>query len=252
MARNLDLTATMPSNTAPVAARSGRPRTGRAADIRATLQQEIETGVMVPGTSLDERALAERFGVSRTPVREALQQLAAHDLVRIAPRHGVSVARLSITQVRSMLEYIGELEALCAKLAARRLDNQLSVELDNALARCKEAVEREDFEGYGVANQHFHEIIYNGSRNVYLADNLRWARRFVQRYHVSYFQTAAQVAKSLADHVKVTRAIQAGDEDAAAQAMLMHVPIGTTGFSEFLATVPMTFFDPEPGPDSAA
>src|SRR5690606_10749 len=132
MARNLDLTATMPSTTAsaaPGAARSGRPRTGRAADIRATLQQEIETGILAPGTSLDERALAERFGVSRTPVREALQQLAARDLVRIAPRHGVSVARLSITKVRSMLEFIGELEALCAKLCARRLDGQLSADL---------------------------------------------------------------------------------------------------------------------------
>src|SRR5215218_1111469 len=102
-----------------------RPRTGRANDIRATLQEEIESGKLPPGAVLDERALASRFDVSRTPVREALQQLAARDLVRIAPRQGVTVARLSISKVRAMLEFIGELEALCAKLAARRVDDDL-------------------------------------------------------------------------------------------------------------------------------
>ena len=84
-----------------------KPRPGRANDIRATLQEEIESGKLPPGAVLDERALAARFDVSRTPVREALQQLAARDLVRIAPRQGVTVSRLSISKVRAMLEFIG-------------------------------------------------------------------------------------------------------------------------------------------------
>src|SRR5574343_845583 len=81
-----------------------RPRGGRANEIRNTLQEEIESGKLTPGTPLDERALAARFQVSRTPVREALQQLAVNDLVRIAPRQGVSVASLSINQVRAIME----------------------------------------------------------------------------------------------------------------------------------------------------
>ena len=115
-----------------------RQRGGRANEIRNLLQEEIESGSLPPGTPLDERALATRFQVSRTPVREVLQQLAARDLVRIAPRQGVSVARLSVNQVRAMMETVGELESLVAKLAARRVDDALRAALDTALRRCHE------------------------------------------------------------------------------------------------------------------
>lgn len=98
------------------ASAAGEPggRASLAGDIRSTLAAEIENGILPPGTPLDERALAQRFNVSRTPVREAIQQLLASDLVCIVARHGVSVTRMSISEVRSMLEYVGELEALAA------------------------------------------------------------------------------------------------------------------------------------------
>lgn len=223
-----------------------RPRPGgRAADIRSVLQDEIESGRLPPGALLDERALAARFDVSRTPVREALQQLAARDLVRIAPRQGITVSRLSISKVRAILEFIAELESLAAKLAARRVDEALRQQLDESMARCQDAAVSGGAAEYALANALFHEIIYAGSRNVYLAEQIRHSRRLIQRYRVKDFQTKQQIAKSLQDHLKVTRAIQNGDEMAAAQAMLQHVPVGGSGFSEFLATVPMHFFESE-------
>lgn len=223
-----------------------RPRPGgRAADIRSVLQDEIESGRLPPGAPLDERALAARFDVSRTPVREALQQLAARDLVRIAPRQGITVSRLSISKVRAILEFIAELESLAAKLAARRVDEALRQQLDESMARCQDAAVSGGAAEYALANALFHEIIYAGSRNVYLAEQIRQSRRLIQRYRVKDFQTKQQIAKSLQDHLKVTRAIQNGDEMAAAQAMLQHVPVGGSGFSEFLATVPMHFFESE-------
>lgn len=225
-------------------------RGGRAADIRATLQDEIESGKLGPGAALDERALATRFDVSRTPVREALQQLAARGLVRIAPRQGVFVSRLSVNRVRAMLEYIGELESLCAKLAARRLDDEVRRALDAAVAQCEEAAEHGAAAEYAVANTVFHEAIYAGCRNEYLAEQIRQARRLIQRYRVRDFQTKAQIAASLADHRKIAQAIQAGDEALAAETMLLHVPAGTTGFSEFLAKVPMSFFETDSGADA--
>lgn len=231
--------------SASEAAAGPRSRGGRAAEIRAQLQEEIESGKLPPGTALDERGLAERFGVSRTPVREAVQQLAARDLVRIAPRHGVSVARLSITKVRSTLEYIGELEALCAKFAARRVDAHVCERLDAALEACRMAAERQDGDAYDEANKVFHEVIYQASRNEYLANSLRNARRLIYRYHIVDFHMPAQAARSLRDHTAIANAIKAGDEEAAMQAMLLHTPSGTTGFSEFLATVPMSLFEPE-------
>jgi DNA-binding GntR family transcriptional regulator len=218
---------------------------GRAADIRATLQDEIESGKLPPGAGLDERALAARFNVSRTPVREALQQLAARGLVRIAPRQGVVVSRLSVSKVRAMLEFIGELEALAAKLAARRIDDEGKRALEAAIAQCEEAVAKGGAAEYGVANTVFHEAIYAGSRNEYLAEQIRVARRLIQRYRVRDFQTKAQIAASLEDHRRIAQAIMAGDETAATEAMHHHVPAGTTGFSEFLARVPMSFFESE-------
>jgi DNA-binding GntR family transcriptional regulator len=220
-----------------------RPRGGRASEIRSTLQEEIESGRLPPGATLDERALATRFSVSRTPVREALQQLAARELVRIAPRQGVTVARLSVGKVRGMMESVGELESLCAKLAARRVDDKLRRDLDQSIAACQEAAVQGAAAEYAIANTLFHEVIYAGSRNDYLAELIRNARRLIQRYRVRDFQSKSQISKSLQDHLKIARAIQEGDEALAATAMLMHVPAGSSGFSEFLATIPKGFLD---------
>lgn len=217
------------------------PRAGLAKDIRATLEEEIEKGILPPGCALDERALAVRFDVSRTPVREALQQLAARELVNIAPRQCATVARLSIGKVRAMLEYVGELESLCARLAARRADESLHVALDAGIHHCRQAAQTGQ-QAYAAANALFHEAIYAGCRNMYLAEHIRQARRRLQRYRTQDFLHESQIAKSLRDHQEIARAIQAGDQLRAGAAMLLHVPAGTTGFSEFLATVPMNFF----------
>ncbi len=245
---NMNAPTDTPNEPDPAAlADEARPRAGRAAEIRAALQEEIESGKLAPGDTLDERALAERFNVSRTPVREALQQLAALDLVLIAPRQGVSVARLSVGKLRAILEAISELEAACAKLAARRVDDALRRRLDDALARCQDAAVNGGAAEYALANNIFHEAIYAGSRNEFLADQIRLARRLVQRYRPRDFQNPAQINKSLQDHLKIVRAIQSGDEALAAQAMALHVPSGSTGFSEFLAGVPESFFDTHTG-----
>ena len=222
-----------------------RPRGGRANGIRTALQEEIESGKLPPGAPLDERTLAAQFQVSRTPVREALLQLAARDLVRVAPGQGVSVARLTINQIRSTMEATGEMESLCAKLAARRVDEQLKRSLDDAISQCQEAAVHGGAGEYGLANTVFHEVVYAGSRNVHLADLIRNARRLIKRYRIRDFHSKAQISKSLQEHLKIARAIQDGDEAMAAQAMLTHVPVGSTGFSEFLARMPMSFFETE-------
>ena len=134
MENTTDFDAASAEPSFPLASEEGRPRGGRANEIRLALQEEIESGKLPPGSPLDERALAARFNVSRTPVREALQQLAAHNLLRIAPRQGVYVSRLSISRVRAIMESVGELEAMCAKLAARRVDDALRAELEAARA----------------------------------------------------------------------------------------------------------------------
>lgn len=235
------------SAEAPAASRPAASRVGRAADIRATLQDEIESGLLFPGTALDEKLLAERFGVSRTPVREALQQLAAQELVAIAPNVGAHVARLTVAEVRAMLEYLSEMEGLCAKLAARRVDPELVQALQSALDSGRQALARQG-EGYRDANDAFHEAIYVGSHSIYLAAQIRKTRRLLLRYRAHEHLSVERCARSMADHEKIAAAILSGDEQAAAQAMLNHLPSGTSGFSEFLAKVPMHFFEAGQGP----
>ncbi len=224
-----------------------QPKQSMAAEIKAAIEAEIESGTLPPGALLDERTLAERFGVSRTPVREALQQLAAQNLVRIAPRVGVFVSRLSVTQLRETLELLGELEAVAAKLAARRMDNEQRALLEASMAQCAEASNVNDGKRFAEANATFHDLIYSGSHNEYLAQQIHGIRRLMQRYRPKIFLTPAQRQKALQDHQKLADAILHGDEIAAHDAMLQHAPVGTTGFSEFLSTLPASYLESEVG-----
>jgi DNA-binding GntR family transcriptional regulator len=223
-----------------------------AGEIKATIQREIEAGDMPPGTPLDERMLAERFGVSRTPVREALQQLSVQNMVRIVPRVGVFVSRLSITQLRETLELLGELEAVAAKLSARRMDDEQRVRLKAARAECEQAHAEDDGKRFAKANADFHDTVYAGSHNEYLVEQIQSIRRLMQRYRPRIFQTPARRQRVLEDHQRLADAILSGDETAAHAAMLEHAPVGTTGFSEFLSTLPASYLEGEGGGEAAA
>lgn len=224
------------------------PTPRRAEEIVATLQRQIETGELPPGMPLDERTLTLQFGVSRTPVREALQQLAALELVRMTPRQGVTVAKLSVEKLRSMLEFISELEGVIATLAARRLTPPLSQALAAALHACEQALQAGDAGAYEQANAQFHDVIYAAARNDYLVQELRHTRRMIKRYRPGPLFTRRQMSTSVADHALIEEAIQAGDEAAAAHAAKRHVPYGNTGFAEFLALVPPGYISDDFGP----
>lgn len=214
---------------------------GRATEITTILQAEIESGRLPPGELLDERTLAERFGVSRTPVREALQKLAVQNLVKIVPRQGVVVARMTITQLREVLELLGELEGLAAKLAARRISDEGRAQLDASIEKCAQAEEQGDSRSFTEANTAFHEVIYSASCNYYLAEQIRTIRRLIRRYRPRIFDSPVRRQKSLEEHRKLAAAIVSGDEARAATLALEYAPIGRTGFSEFLATLPQQY-----------
>src|SRR5689334_1128467 len=99
----------------------GPRRITRAEELRLALADEIINGSLAPGATLEETALAQRFNVSRTPVREALRQLAASGLVETRPHRGAVVANLSHERLAAMFEAMAELEAICAGLAAERM-----------------------------------------------------------------------------------------------------------------------------------
>lgn len=214
--------------------------------IVAALGQDIDDGVYLPGHALDERQLAERFGVSRTPIREALQRLSAEGVVRIVPRQGVFVARMSLAELREMFELASELEASCAKFCATRMQEPWKGAMLEAVQRGDEAAARADWVAYSQVNVDFHNALYEGCRNRPLALQVRAARRRTQVYRSNAFQVPGRMEVSAREHRQIAEAIGAGDGARAQQLMLGHVHLGGSGFGEFISRMSAEEFESSP------
>jgi DNA-binding GntR family transcriptional regulator len=212
-------------------------------EIRQRLEEEINRGQLLPGDALDERELAARFGVSRTPVREAITQLAAQGLVTSAPRQGVYVARMSIRELLALFELLAELEGVCAKYCARRITESQRARLIAVHKKSLRHVEAEDARGYSQSNVDFHELLYAGCHNAFLAEQLRTIRRRTQMYRQNSFLQPGRIRVSHEDHDRVLNAILRGDAEAAQQHMIEHISVGGKGFAEFVSTLPTNMFE---------
>ncbi len=196
----------------------------------------ILSGALKPGTRLDEMGLAEQHGVSRTPVREALRQLAMSGLIDMRPRKGAIVSKATPDQVESLFVAMAEMEATCARLAAismtpierRRLQARHEAMLVLANAGQTEA--------YSDANVAFHGAIYAGSHNAPLAEYAMNLRRRVGPFRRAQFQVEGRLVRSNQEHYAVVRAILSGDAAGAHAAMLHHVSLVEDAFEAFAAT----------------
>lgn len=214
---------------------SGRQRL--ADRVRLGLEREIVTGDLAPGMRLDETGLAERYQVSRTPVREALMQLAASGLVEMRPRQGALVAAIGTFQLAEMFEVMAELEALCGRLAARRMTPAERAGLAELHAACAPYLESSDADGYYEMNLRFHEAVYAGSHNAFLEQETRKIRRRLSPYRRMQLHRPGRLADSHAEHGRLVAAIQAGDQELAGRLLKNHVAIQSDTFVDFLATV---------------
>jgi DNA-binding GntR family transcriptional regulator len=201
--------------------------------LRYEIENAIATGDIAPGERLDEAQLARRFGVSRTPVREALIELSATGLVESRPHRGVVVAVPGPARLVEMFEVMAELEALCGRLVARRLTPATRTALIAAHAACAATVT--DPDGYYVENAQFHTVIYEGSGNAFLADQAQALHRRLAPYRRLQLRHGTRLATSYAEHDAIVRAILAGNEDAAATALRGHVVVQGTRFTDLMA-----------------
>lgn len=210
----------------------------RADRIRQSLEQEIVTGRLPPAARLDEVRLAERFQVSRTPVREALMQLSASGLVEIRPRQGATVAELGLKRMVEMFEVMAELEGLCARLAARRMGQDERAELQRLHEDTRRFVSDNNPDAYYAANLDFHEAIYAGSHNGFLAEQTRGLRQRLTPYRRIQLRRAGRLEDSFAEHEAVVRALLSGDADEAEKRLRRHVTVQGGAFTDFLSTLP--------------
>src|SRR5471030_511821 len=142
----------------------------RAEELRLQLADEIVRGVLAPGAALDETDIATRFKVSRTPVREALRQLAASGLIDARAHRGAVVARPSLERLTGMFEAMAELEALCAGLAAERMPPAERHQLEAIHEELRMVSYAGDPDQSHEVNERFHNAIYVGSQNGYIAE----------------------------------------------------------------------------------
>jgi DNA-binding GntR family transcriptional regulator len=206
--------------------------------IRRELNEEILSGALPSGTQIDEQMLVRRFGVSRTPAREALLQLAATGLVTLIPRQGAVVSSISLREYVGLNEVLTSLEALAAGLAARRITNEETSALRESYDECAAAASQNDPAAYRAANTRFHTTIYGASRNEYLNQQLRTLRARMRGIIDIRFERPARIRASLKEHRDILDAILAGDEEAATKAMTNHISAGANNFADMLAAFP--------------
>lgn len=204
----------------------------RSADqIHAELSAQIVAGRLRPGDALGESALAASFGLSRTPVREALQRLSAEGLVERGPRRAFAVRRMSTDALRHLFEALAELEALCASLAALRM-----TPADQAMLA--KVLDRADLPGadYPQLNIRFHQILRQGAGNDVLAELLEDLNRRSLPWRNAQFEARAErIDSSRAEHRAILTAIAARDGDRAADAMRAHMGAALGVILEMLA-----------------
>jgi DNA-binding GntR family transcriptional regulator len=190
------------------------------ADAYSLILEAIDTGLFRPGDRLVESELADRFGVSRTPIREALQRLETQSLLTRDGR-SLIVASLDHNQLAELYVVRGELEGLAARLAARHATPEEvrvlrdMLEADRALVNDPKALSR--------ANRRFHKQIHLASHNRFLVKQLDLVHRSMALLATTSLAAEGRSKGTLEEHENIVRAIEAGDGDAAAAALRDHI-----------------------------
>jgi DNA-binding GntR family transcriptional regulator len=226
----------------PMVRRVDRPapqqaKVTRAEELRLQLADEIVRGALAPGASLDETDIARRFSVSRTPVREALRQLAASGLIEARAHRGAVVARPTLERLNGMFEAMAELEALCAGLAAERMPAADRARLEAIHEELRVLSHAGNPERFHEVNERFHNAIYAGSQNGYIAEMTLATRVRVQPFRRAQFRNLGRLAKSHAEHDRVVIAIMRGDRNGAASAMRAHIELVREEYEVYAVSV---------------
>lgn len=209
----------------------------RADNIAEALEEHIFSGIFVDGDRLDEVRLAEQFGVSRTPLREAFQRLALSGLVELVPRRGAFVRQPGPIELMEMFEVMAELEAVCGRLAALRISDEALDDLRDANAKCRIAVEAVDPDAYYLENERFHQTIYRQSGNGFLEQEAAKLHKRLKPFRRQQLRFRGRMAQSMAEHEAVVEALADGKPEDAAMALRHHVAVQGEKFHNLMTSL---------------
>ncbi|MGN6462434.1 MAG: GntR family transcriptional regulator [Pseudolabrys sp.] len=215
----------------------GTDRLSRSENLLQQIEEQILLGQLPPGSRLDEKQLAERFKVSRTPVREALWHLASSGLVDLRRHHGAIVKKLTLVELVEMFQVMAELEGLCARLSARRMTLAERKSLKEIQKVAAKRIANKDHEGFFQSNNEFHEVIFEGSRNKFLQQESRSIRNRVNPYRRYITYQPGRMEKSHAEHEAIVQAIESGNDELAHQLMRDHVNMLGEVVADFIASL---------------
>ena len=206
------------------------------AKIRDSLEQRIVEGELGNGKRLDETELSNFYGVSRTPVREALQRLAESGLAEHLPRRGTFVRSPSLSQLVEMFEVMAELECMAIRLAARRATSNDIDALEKDNETCRAAVAANDTKKYYEINARLHGRIYQMSGNSFLANEARRLHDRLRPFRRLQLRVRGRMEESMAEHDIILAALRDGDADRAMETMKKHITIVGFRFNDLVSS----------------
>jgi DNA-binding GntR family transcriptional regulator len=187
------------------------------------LRALITEGELVPGSRIQERELCERFGVSRTPLREALKVLASEGLIDLLPHRGARVTRLSGTELRDAFEIVASLEALAGELACARIDDAGIARIATLQDEMSEHYRRGDLAAYFGCNQAIHEAINRAAGNAQLTEIYELLSRRVRRARYLANHSPERWAAAMREHEQILDALQRRDGPACGALLRAHL-----------------------------
>jgi DNA-binding GntR family transcriptional regulator len=186
------------------------------------IRHKIITLELAPLSAIDEQALMEGLGLGRTPIREALQRLATEGLVISAPRRGMFVADVSLTDLQKVFELRMILEGFCARLAAERISDDQLADLEAVIGDLSQATDGNAKELMAL-DERFHELLYQAADNKFLAETLRRLHALSFRIWHVVLERLGNVRGAMEQHIEIARALQERDGERAEVLVQRHV-----------------------------
>ncbi|WP_310603066.1 GntR family transcriptional regulator [Anaerosporobacter sp.] len=188
-----------------------------------TLRQAILKGELEPGERLMEIQLAERLGVSRTPIREAIRKLELEGLVIMVPRKGAEVARITEKDLNDVLEVRCALEELAVELACKKISKEQIEELESTLVTFKEAIRGKNLTEMAEMDEKFHMVIFEATGNARLMQILNNLREQMYRYRVEYLKDKEVYDKLVEEHESIAKNIIESNVESAKDDIKKHI-----------------------------
>ncbi|MGL4860543.1 MAG: GntR family transcriptional regulator [Enterobacteriaceae bacterium] len=200
------------------------------------LKQKIFSGDLPEGTRLLIHQIAEQYQSSDIPVREALKELAAEDLIEMTPHRGSHVKRVSAKEMRDIVEVRKILDPLAARLAAENATPELVAALERVHSNCEQLARQKKYDDYFVANHEFHQLIIDGCGNSSLKKllgELMQSERYGRQFFVHF---PDRLESSLQQHREMIQLIEQKKGEEVAELMAQHNEESLTQFLELFSS----------------